>query len=56
MILEGTAIAEINKKKYIKKGEVSWIPAKIPHRFMNKKKEKLKIYWTYAKMQQELMY
>ena len=49
MILEGTAIAEINKKKYIlKKGEVSWIPAKIPHRFMNKKKEKLKIYWTYA--------
>ena len=49
MILEGTAIAKINKKKYIlKKGEVGWIPAKIPHRFMNKKKEKLKIYWTYA--------
>jgi len=49
LVLEGTAIAEINKKKYIlKKGQVSWIPAKIPHRFINNQKKKLKIYWTYA--------
>ena len=42
-------MAEINYKKYtLKAGDVSWIPAKIPHRFMNPKKQNLKIYWTYA--------
>jgi|TARA_B110000503_G_scaffold93893_1_gene141579 putative monooxygenase len=49
LVLEGTAVAEINYKKYtLKKGQVSWIPAKIPHRFINNSKKKLKIYWTYA--------
>ena len=48
-VLKGTALAEINKKKYIlKEGEVCWIPAKVPHRFINNKKNDLKIYWTYA--------
>jgi len=38
LVMEGTAVAEINYKKYIlKAGDVSWIPAKIPHRFINKK-------------------
>ena len=36
-VLNGTALAEINKKKYtLKEGEVCWIPAKVPHRFINK--------------------
>jgi mannose-6-phosphate isomerase-like protein (cupin superfamily) len=48
-VIKGTALAEINKKKYIlKQGEVCWIPAKVAHRFINNKKENLKIYWTYA--------
>ena len=43
------SLAEINKKKYtIKEGEVCWIPAKVPHRFINNNKKNLKIYWTYA--------
>lgn len=49
LILEGKATAEINNKKYIlKKGQLSWIPAKIPHRFINTNNQKLKIYWTYS--------
>ena len=48
-VLKGTALAQINKKKYIlKEGEVCWIPPKVPHRFINNEKNNLKIYWTYA--------
>lgn len=48
-ILQGNAIAEIDNKKYkLKEGDVSWIPPKIAHRFFNKNKKDLKIYWTYA--------
>ena len=49
LVLKGTALAEIKKKKYtLKEGEACWIPAKVPHRFINNKKNNLKIYWTYA--------
>lgn len=49
LVLKGTALAEINNKKYtLKEGEVSWIPAKVPHRFINDSNKSLKIYWTYA--------
>ena len=49
IVLQGNAVAEINKKKYkLKEGDVSWIPPKVPHRFFNTQKRNLKIYWTYA--------
>tara|TARA_B110000503_G_scaffold86277_1_gene131369 strand:- start:1068 stop:1514 length:447 start_codon:yes stop_codon:yes gene_type:complete len=50
IVLEGKAIAEVDKKKInLTKGDVSWIPPKVPHRFINSSKvNKLKIYWTYT--------
>ena len=50
LIVSGAATAEIDGKQYAAKtGDVSWISANVPHRFINKSTtETLRIYWTYA--------
>jgi putative monooxygenase len=50
LLLEGNAVAEIDGVEYpISPGDVSFIPANIPHRFRNvSKTDGMKILWTYA--------
>ncbi|KAA9005539.1 cupin domain-containing protein [Histidinibacterium aquaticum] len=49
MILEGDAIAEIDGTPHkLKAGDTTWIPAGVPHRFMNDGTGKMRIFWTYA--------
>ncbi|MGX1744769.1 cupin domain-containing protein [Bosea sp. NPDC055353] len=50
MLLEGTAIAEIDSVEYpIQAGDITFIPANIPHRFRNvSDSEGMKILWIYA--------
>ena len=50
MLLEGKAIAEIDGVNYpIQVGDITFIPANIPHRFRNvSQTESMKILWIYA--------
>lgn len=50
LLLEGNAIAEIDGVQHeVTAGDVSFIPANIPHRFINRSgTEGMKILWTYA--------
>lgn len=49
MILEGEAIAEIDGNRYpLKAGDTTWIPANVPHRFLNESDRPMRIFWTYA--------
>lgn len=50
LMLEGEAIAEIAGTEYpVKAGDVTFIPANVPHRFRNVSKTLgMKILWTYA--------
>lgn len=49
MILEGEAVAEIGGvRHYLKAGDTTWIPATVPHRFLNESDAPMRIFWTYA--------
>ncbi|WP_127092214.1 cupin domain-containing protein [Aquabacter cavernae] len=50
LMLEGNAIAEIDGVRHeVTAGDVTFIPANIPHRFINRSdSEGMKILWTYA--------
>jgi putative monooxygenase len=50
LMLEGTAVAEIAGVEYpVVAGDVTFIPANIPHRFRNASNtDGMKILWTYA--------
>ena len=49
MILEGEAIAEIDGQRHmLKAGDTTWIPANVPHRFLNESTGLMRIFWTYA--------
>lgn len=50
LMLEGNAIAEIDGVRHdVTAGDVTFIPANIPHRFINRSDtEGMKILWTYA--------
>lgn len=50
MILDGQAIAEIDGVQYhLGPNDTTWIPANIPHRFINASKtEPVRIFWIYA--------
>ncbi len=51
-LLEGSAVAEIDGVEHtLVAGDVSFIPAGIPHCFRNASKvERMRIYWTYASL------
>lgn len=49
MILEGVAVAEIGSERHhLKAGDTTWIPANVPHRFLNESDAPMRIFWTYA--------
>jgi quercetin dioxygenase-like cupin family protein len=50
MVIEGEAIAEIDGVPHsLRTGDTTWLPANVPHRFINASQEKpMRIFWTYA--------
>ena len=49
MVLEGDAIAEIDGIRHpLRTGDTTWIPANVPHRFLNETDSVMRIFWTYA--------
>lgn len=49
VIVEGEAIAEVDGKRYpMKKFDTTFVPAGVPHRFINESDQPMSILWTYA--------
>jgi quercetin dioxygenase-like cupin family protein len=49
LILAGDAIAEIDGEQFdLVAGEATWVPAGIPHRFLNRGDSPMRIYWVYG--------
>ena len=50
LVVGGEAVAEIGSEEFqLQVGDVTWIPAELPHRFRNPSSDKvLRIFWTYA--------
>ena len=49
VIIEGEAIAEIDGKRFVmKQYDTTFVPAGVPHRFLNESNEPMAILWTYA--------
>jgi putative monooxygenase len=49
MILEGEAVAEIDGvRHHLKTGDTTWLPANVPHRFLNESNATMRIFWIYA--------
>jgi putative monooxygenase len=49
MVIEGEAIAEIDGvQHYLGTNDTTWIPANVPHRFINASDKPMRIFWTYA--------
>ncbi|MEZ7813844.1 MAG: cupin domain-containing protein [Paracoccaceae bacterium] len=49
MILEGEAVAEIDGvRHHLKTGDTTWLPANVPHRFLNESDSIMRIFWIYA--------
>ncbi|GAB2605014.1 cupin domain-containing protein [Streptomyces capparidis] len=49
LILEGRATAEIDGELFdLKPGEATWVPAGVPHRFLNRGEGVMRIYWVYG--------
>jgi mannose-6-phosphate isomerase-like protein (cupin superfamily) len=48
-VLAGTAIVTIEGSEMAATaGDATWVPAQVPHRFVNADDELLEIYWVYA--------
>ena len=49
MVIEGEAVAEIGgTRHHLRAGDTTWIPANVPHRFLNESNAVMRIFWTYA--------
>ncbi|HWL57279.1 MAG TPA: cupin domain-containing protein [Paracoccus sp. (in: a-proteobacteria)] len=49
MVIEGEAIAEIDGvRHHLNSNDTTWIPANVPHRFINATERPMRIFWTYA--------
>lgn len=49
LILEGDAIAEIDgEQSDLVAGDATWVPAGVPHRFLNRGSTPMRIYWVYG--------
>jgi HTH-type transcriptional regulator, repressor for puuD len=49
LILEGDATAEIDGEQFdLVAGDASWVPAGVPHRFLNRGTTPMRIYWVYG--------
>jgi len=49
MVIEGEAIAEVDGvRHHLNTNDTTWIPANVPHRFINATERPMRIFWTYA--------
>lgn len=49
LILEGEAVAQINGDLFdLEVGQATWVPAGVPHRFYNRGRGVMRIYWVYG--------
>jgi HTH-type transcriptional regulator, repressor for puuD len=49
LILEGDAVAEIDGERFdLVAGDATWVPAGVPHRFLNRGSGPMRIYWVYG--------
>ena len=49
MVIEGEAIAEIDGVQHrLATNDTTWIPANVPHRFINPTDRPMRIFWVYA--------
>lgn len=49
LILEGEATAQIGEEHAdLEPGHATWVPAGVPHRFLNRGQTLMRIYWVYA--------
>lgn len=49
LVLEGLATAQIGEQTYdLVPGQATWVPAGVPHRFLNRGYDLLRIYWVYG--------
>ena len=49
MVIEGTGTVEIDRTRHkMRRGDVTWVPAGVPHRFLNETDAPMAIFWTYA--------
>jgi mannose-6-phosphate isomerase-like protein (cupin superfamily) len=49
LILEGEATAEIDGEFFdLTAGQATWVPAGVPHRFLNRGEGVMRIYWVYG--------
>lgn len=49
LILEGEATAEIDGEFFdLGAGQATWVPAGVPHRFLNRGEGVMRIYWVYG--------
>jgi len=49
MVIEGEAIAEIDGVQHrLGTNDTTWIPANVPHRFINPTDRPMRIFWVYA--------
>jgi HTH-type transcriptional repressor of puuD len=49
LILEGLATAQIGDEQFdLVTGQATWVPAGVPHRFLNRGDDVMRIYWVYG--------
>lgn len=49
LVLEGEAVAEIGEERFdLVAGDATWVPAGVPHRFLNRGEGLMSIYWVYG--------
>ena len=49
LILEGLATAQIGEETFdLVAGQATWVPAGVPHRFLNRGDNLMRIYWVYG--------
>jgi HTH-type transcriptional regulator, repressor for puuD len=49
LILDGEASAVVGEDSFeLEAGDATWVPAGVPHRFANRGRGRLRIYWVYG--------
>jgi HTH-type transcriptional repressor of puuD len=49
LVLEGLATAQIDTERFdLVAGQATWVPAGVPHRFVNRGQTVMRIYWVYG--------
>lgn len=49
LVVEGEAVAQIGEESFhLVAGDATWVPAGLPHRFLNRGEGVMRIYWVYG--------